>query len=112
EPIGEHVTLAHVAVERIGFAGADHRFDDRPDGGGIGLRGGPDDHCNGASIASDTRSGRPLALSNSAHTVRARTWTFPSAPVNSMNRSSFAPCGSSALEVRAVTVSPEPSARG
>ena len=44
EPVSERVALAHVAVERIGFAGADHRFDNRPDRGGIGLCGGPDDH--------------------------------------------------------------------
>ncbi len=65
----------------------------------------------GATIASVTRSGRPLALSSKAHTVRARTCTVPSALVNSMKRSNFAPCGLSATQVRAVTVSPGPSAR-
>ena len=54
---------------------------------------------------------RALALSSSAHTVRARTCTFPSAPVNSMKRSNFAPRGLSATHVRAVTASPGPSAR-
>src|SRR3546814_10670139 len=112
QPIGERIGLAHVASQRIGLAGADHGFEDRPDRGGIILRGGADDHpAKGATIASVTRSGRPLALSSSAHTVRARKWTLPPSPVNSMKRSHFTPCGLSATPVRAVTVSPGPSAR-
>src|SRR3546814_724014 len=86
EPVSERVGLVHVAIERIGLARADHRFEDRPDRSGIVLGSGPDDHWNGATIASVTRSGRPLALSSSAHTVRARTWTLPPSPVNSIKR--------------------------
>ena len=32
EPIGQCIGLAHVAIERVGLAFPDHRFQDRPDG--------------------------------------------------------------------------------
>ena len=58
-----------------------------------------------------TRAGRPVALSIIAQVVRARTLSFPSAPVKLISRSKRAPLGGSATQVRAVTLSPSWSGR-
>ena len=41
-PIGDSVRLAHVARQREGFAGANDRLQDGPDGGLVGRGGGAD----------------------------------------------------------------------
>src|SRR3546814_12841917 len=92
EPVSERVGLVHVAIERIGLARADHRFEDRPDRSGIVLGSGPDDHWHGATSPSVTRSARPLALSRRAHTVRAPNTTLPPPPVTPI-RSDARPVG-------------------
>src|SRR5690606_2325243 len=118
----EHAASRRIQVEPLGIdtarfgESAVHPVGDR--GYRIEVRGthrapaaGHDEDRKGATTAPVTRRGRPLALSRSAHTVRARTCTRPSSPVNSMYRSNFAPCGASATQVRAVTRPPGPSAR-
>src|SRR5690606_17539686 len=117
-----HAAPGRIEVKTLGVyrarfgEGSVHSIRNRDNGIEIGgahpaPAAGHDGDRNGAITAPVTRRGRPLALSSSAHIVRARTCTRPSSPVNSMKRSNFAPCGASATHVRAVTRPPGPRAR-